>query len=64
VEKYDQIKKYTAAYTYNATGYGIITINSNTLHYEHFKSKFFEKAFDSMLINFSQLLIQKLNLRQ
>lgn len=62
VDKYDKVHNYTAALSYNQTGYGLASIGNKELKYEHFSAKNTEKSLDSVTIIFNQLF--KTNLRE
>ena len=38
VETYGKLSNFTAALSYNVTGYGIMNVNEKTLTYDHYKS--------------------------
>lgn len=56
VETYGKLSNFTAALSYNQTGYGIMEIGTKTLTYDHFKSTDWQKPIDSVTINFEQIL--------
>lgn len=52
VEQYKEISNYTAALSYNQTGYGIMRVGPTDLRYQHFSSKDSLHSVDSLTIEF------------
>lgn len=56
VETYGKLSNFTAALSYNVTGYGIMNVNEKLLTYDHYKATQWDKPIDSVSIQFDQLL--------
>lgn len=52
VESYGKLSNFTAALSYNVTGYGIMNVNSRQLTYDHYKSTDWLKPVDSVTIKY------------
>lgn len=56
VESYGKLSNFTAAVSYNQTGYGVMGVGPKMMTYDHFKATDWQRPIDSVVINYEKLL--------